>query len=76
MLIDKLSVPANARIVYRDGREEVVGTAEVGNNNMVWEIRDFVALVREGAVGHGYNGISETVLDIIDRVQGDPASRK
>jgi len=73
MLIDKLSVPANARILYRDGREETVGTAEVGNNNMVWEIRDFVVLVREGTVGHGYNDVTETVLDIIDRVQGDPA---
>ncbi len=65
ILINKLSVPASATLCLR-GKEPtplpISGTA----NNMVYEVRDFVELVRGGDVLHPYTDTTAAVLEIMD----------
>lgn len=68
IIIDKLSVPSSATLFLRNAEPEslpVVGA----ENNMVYEVRDFVRLVRDGRILHHYADMTEAVIRITDKAR-------
>lgn len=68
IVINKLSVPSAATLHLR-GKEPVALPIVGKANNMVYEVRDFVELVRDGAVAHPYTDTTMTVMKIMDEAR-------
>ena len=68
ILINKLSVPAWATLHLR-GKEPVNLPIVEKENNMVFEVCDFVQLVRDGAVDHPYIDTTAAVMRIMDEAR-------
>ena len=68
IIINKLSVPAWATVNIR-GKEPVNLPIVGKENNMVYEVRDFVELVRDGAVYHPYIDTTAVVMRIMDEAR-------
>jgi len=68
IMINKLSVPAWATLNLR-GKEAVALPIVGKENNMVYEVRDFVDLVRDGAVDHPYIDTTAAVMRIMDKAR-------
>ena len=68
ILINKLSVPSSATLCLR-GKEPVALPVVGSENNMVYEVRDFVELVRGGDVIHPYTDTTAAVMRIMDKAR-------
>ena len=68
IFINKLSVPGWATIQLR-GKEPQPLPVTMTENNMVYEVRDFVQLVRDGAVEHPYTDTTAAVMRIMDKAR-------
>ncbi len=68
ILINKLSVPSAATLCLK-GKDPVQLPVVGKANNMVYEVRDFVELVRDGAVHHPYTDTTATVMRIMDEAR-------
>lgn len=68
VIIDKLSVPSSATLCPRNAEPETLPVIGV-NNNMVYEVRDFVRLVRDGDVLHRYADVTGAVMRITDKAR-------
>lgn len=74
IFINKLSVPAWATLHLR-GKEPVPLPITEKENNMVYEVWDFVQLVRDGAVDHPYIDTTATVMRIMDEARRNAGVR-
>lgn len=68
MLIDELTNPTKISIHFRDGRKEIADIPEE-EPAMVYEIRTFVELVKNGKVVHPYLENSRLEMKMIDEVR-------
>lgn len=67
ILIDKISMMKNIKIVYRDNREEKIGVS-LFENDMIYEAQEFLSLINEGKTESSINtlAVSRKVLEIIE----------
>ena len=67
ILIDKISMMKNIKIVYRDNREEKIGVT-LFENDMIYEAQEFISLINEGKTESSINtlAVSRKVLEIIE----------
>ena len=68
IFINKLSVPASATLCLR-GKDPVALPVVGKENNMVYEVRDFAALVNDGDVVHPYTDTTAVVMRIMDEAR-------
>lgn len=68
ILVYGLSKPQSIEIIYRDGSKETVPYAPV-SNNMVYEIEEFVRLVKGNCVVHPYEKYSLNTLRVTDEAR-------
>jgi len=61
IIIDKISSPAKATIVYNDGTREEIGRKQE-ENTMVYEVKEFVRLIREGKRESAVNSFETSLL--------------
>ena len=68
LLLDSVSEPRRARILYRGGKEETL-FADDEPNNMRYEIAAFQSMVKQGQFDHKYLSISEQALRVMDYIR-------
>jgi predicted dehydrogenase len=64
-----LQDPREATIFYRDGREEKI-ELEVCENDMQYELAEFIRLVEEGESPDAYNERSRNAIRVLDQIRG------
>jgi predicted dehydrogenase len=67
MIIDKISIPQNVKVTYRDGSYEDI-QREQFNDSMYYEVQEFIALIKNGKVESNINSLqlSLDVMEIMD----------
>ena len=68
LIVDKISTPLHAEILYRDGRRETVLDGGV-KNNMVYELKELVRLIRSGETGHPHLTCSAMETELIAQIR-------
>lgn len=68
MHIDAIQHTKQIELIYRDGRKEVV-CIEKKENNMYYEVVEFVRLVREGCIDHEYREGSLHEMKVMDEIR-------
>jgi scyllo-inositol 2-dehydrogenase (NADP+) len=70
MIIHRISQPAKVEIVYRDGKTEEL-TEPQHSNTMVYEIREFIGLIRDGRTESTINSFANSlaVMEVIDEAR-------
>lgn len=68
ILVDKISRPKQIEILYRDGRKEEI-PVEAPENNMVYEVQEFVRLVKENCMEHPYRKYSIETARVVDEAR-------
>lgn len=80
MVIREIPDPQEVVLYYRDGRTETLEIPRT-ENNMVYEIREFLRLIREKRYSHEYLENSQMEIELMDEVRRQqkiffPADRK
>lgn len=68
MIIDKISQPQNVRIIYRTGEEEKL-QIEQEQNDMRYEIQEFIRLIQSGDSVDEYNRNSIMTVQLLDQAR-------
>ncbi len=68
MVIEEIPNPQAVSIYGRDGKKEKLVIPKT-DNDMVYEIREFVWLVKEQAYNHRHLNHSELTLELMDEVR-------
>lgn len=68
LTVDKISAPLHAELLFRDGRRETLLDGGV-RNNMVYEVREFVRLVRAGETNHSHLTCSAMETELIAQIR-------
>lgn len=68
ILVDKIAGPKQIEILYRDGRTEEI-SVEAPENNMVYEVQEFVRLAKENCVDHPYRKYSVETAKVVDEAR-------
>lgn len=68
MLIDEIADPRELTICHRDGKKEVI-SIEKEENNMCYEIEEFVNLIENNSVHHPYLYHSKMELMVMDEIR-------
>ncbi|MDD3337752.1 MAG: Gfo/Idh/MocA family oxidoreductase [Lachnospiraceae bacterium] len=68
ILIDKAATPHEMEIIYRNGDKEII-PLRPAPNNMIYEVQEFVHLIREGCVEHPYRTYSLDTMRITDEAR-------
>jgi predicted dehydrogenase len=69
MIIDKISGPQNVKIIYRTGQEEIL-EIEPQNDDMRYEIKEFIRLIKSGEKIDIYNQSSKMTMEFMDQARG------
>lgn len=80
LVIREIPDPQEVVLYYRDGRTEILEIPRT-ENNMVYEIREFLRLIREKRYSHEYLENSQMEIELMDEVRRQqkiffPADRK
>jgi len=67
IIIDKISVPENVKIIYKDGSCENIQQEQV-NHSMYYEVREFINLIKNSKIESTINSLqlSLDVMEIMD----------
>ena len=70
IIIDKINTFNNVKIVYRDGREEILSVKQK-DANMYYEVEEFVNLIKNGEKESKINSlqVSRDVIEVIDEAR-------
>lgn len=70
IIIDRINTFENVKIVYKDGREEVLSKSH-NEDNMCYEIEEFINLIREGKMESNINplNVSKCVIEIMEEIR-------
>lgn len=68
ILIDKISMPNSLEIIHRSGEREQIPYVHA-ENNMVYEVQEFVRLAEEKCMDHPYKKYSLDTLHVIDEAR-------
>lgn len=68
MLIDEIADTREITLIYNDGRKEVI-SIEKEENNMCYEVEEFVCLIEKNSVHHPYLYHSKMELTVMDEIR-------
>lgn len=70
IIIDRINTFENIKIVYKDGREEILSQNHI-EDNMCYEIEEFIYLIRECEIESKLNplGVSRAVAEIMEEIR-------
>ena len=70
IIIDKINTFNNVKIIYRDGREEILSVKQK-DANMYYEVEEFVNLIKNGEKESKINSlqVSRDVIEVIDEAR-------
>lgn len=68
LLIDAIAEPKELVLCYRDGKKEVI-SIEKEENNMCYEIQEFVNLIEKNSIHHPYLYHSKMELMVMDEIR-------
>lgn len=68
ILVDSVSVPKHMNILYRDGRKEEIPYI-AKENNMVYEVGQFLKLIHEKCIEHVYCVYSQNTAKVVDEAR-------